>query len=412
MHGDFGGLVVADFSDENDVRVVPQDRSQSGGERDADVGVDRDLDDAVDVVFDRIFGRDDLGFDVVEFIQRRVERRRLARSGGAGDQHDAVRAMDGLAEVVQDRRVHPDLVQVELDHGAVQHAHDHRFAEHRGQHADAEVDRAAADVEFDASVLRHATFRDVEVGHDLHTADDGVRQVPGRWNHLVQHAVRTHADLEFVLKRLEVDVRRLVLNRQQHHHVQQLADGMRVHVLVGEVERPLLGIEAHRFGRLLQPGDHVLDTVFLGGVVLDNGRFHGLRGRHSSPDFHPDEVPQVVQRPQILRVRHRHGEDVVFHRNRNDLVHLGHRRGHQVDHLGRNVRLRQIDDRHVPLLGQRFGQLFVGDESQLERDLAEDLSGALFLLFQHVPELILGEISEVDQNHSEFTLSHELPAVE
>ena len=53
------------------------------GERVADRGVDRHLDDAVDVVLDRVLGRDQLVFDVVQLVERRVERRRLARAGRA-----------------------------------------------------------------------------------------------------------------------------------------------------------------------------------------------------------------------------------------------------------------------------------------------------------------------------------------
>ena len=65
---------------------------------------------------------------------------------------------------------HAELVEVEADVAAVEHAHDDALAEHRRQHADAEVDRLVVDVQLDAAVLRHAPLGDVEVRHDLDAA--------------------------------------------------------------------------------------------------------------------------------------------------------------------------------------------------------------------------------------------------
>ena len=56
------------------------------------------LDDAVDVVLDRVLGGDQLVLDVVQLAEGRIERGRLARAGRAGDQHDAVGLVDELAE--------------------------------------------------------------------------------------------------------------------------------------------------------------------------------------------------------------------------------------------------------------------------------------------------------------------------
>ena len=60
LDGDLGRLQVADLADQDHVGVLPQDRPQARGEGQADVGVDRHLDDAVDVVLDRVLGGDDL----------------------------------------------------------------------------------------------------------------------------------------------------------------------------------------------------------------------------------------------------------------------------------------------------------------------------------------------------------------
>ena len=90
---------------------------------------------------------------------------------GPGDEDDAVGLVDELAERRRASSVaHAELVEVEADVAAVEHAHDDALAEHRRQHADAQVDRVAADVQLDAAVLRQAALGDVEVGHDLDAA--------------------------------------------------------------------------------------------------------------------------------------------------------------------------------------------------------------------------------------------------
>ena len=95
----FGRFQIADFADEHDVRVVTQNGAQRGGERQADLRMNLNLVDAVELVFDRVFGRDDLGVFVLDFDQRAVERRRFAGAGRAGDEDDAVRQSNQLAEL-------------------------------------------------------------------------------------------------------------------------------------------------------------------------------------------------------------------------------------------------------------------------------------------------------------------------
>ena len=56
-----GRFQVADFADQDHVRVVPQDRPQGAGERQADLRVRLDLADAGLMVLDRVLDRDDLG---------------------------------------------------------------------------------------------------------------------------------------------------------------------------------------------------------------------------------------------------------------------------------------------------------------------------------------------------------------
>src|SRR5207244_2059434 len=205
--------------DQNDVRVLPQDRPQGVGECEIDLLVNLALNDAVDFIFDRVFGGDQLVADKIELVERGIKRRRLAGSGRSGAKNDAIGFVDQLAERVEDGRVHAQAIEIEIDHRAVEHADDDALAEHGGQNADAEVHLVAADVQFNAAVLRQAPLGNVEVGHDLDAAGDRALEVPRRRDQLHQHAVAAGADLVFFFKRLEVNVASPVADGREQDHV-------------------------------------------------------------------------------------------------------------------------------------------------------------------------------------------------
>ena len=118
----------------------------------------------------------------------------------------------------------PTLLRSRETTRAVEDSHHDAFAEHRGQHADPQVDGVTTDRQFDTAVLRQPPLGNIEVGHDFDARGDGEGQVTWRRHHFVQHAVRLDANPELVFKRLEVHVAGVVLDGQQQHHVEQLAD--------------------------------------------------------------------------------------------------------------------------------------------------------------------------------------------
>ena len=60
LNGVLGRFQIADFADQHDVRVVPQDAAQRVAERQADLGVHLNLVDPFELILDRVFGGDDL----------------------------------------------------------------------------------------------------------------------------------------------------------------------------------------------------------------------------------------------------------------------------------------------------------------------------------------------------------------
>ena len=124
-------------------------------------GPHRDLVDALEFVFDRLLDRDDALVDRVDRAQERVERGGFARAGRAGDQEDAVRLDDDLADGLLFQRREAELVQAQEDLAARQQAQRDALAIDRRHGGDADVDFLALDADVDAAVLRQALLGDV-----------------------------------------------------------------------------------------------------------------------------------------------------------------------------------------------------------------------------------------------------------
>ena len=90
LHGDLRRFLIANFTDEDHVRVMPQNRAQSAREGQPRLLGNLNLVDALELILDRVFDGDDLAHGVVDLRERAVERRRLAAARRPGDQRDAV----------------------------------------------------------------------------------------------------------------------------------------------------------------------------------------------------------------------------------------------------------------------------------------------------------------------------------
>jgi hypothetical protein len=168
---------------------------------------DLDLVDAGHLVLDRILDREDLDVGLVQPVERRVERRRLAAAGGAGNQQDAVRLEQDVEEFLERVLFEAQPLEVERHASLVENTHHDRLAVHGRYGRDAQIDFLALHPQPDAPVLREPALGDIEVGHDLHARDHGRRKSP-RWRlDLVQDPVDAVAHNQTVLERLDVDVR-------------------------------------------------------------------------------------------------------------------------------------------------------------------------------------------------------------
>src|SRR6476620_9876247 len=89
--GDFSSFEVADFTDQNDVGILAQERTQRGREVQADLFLHLHLVDAGKVELHRIFRGHDVRIHCVQRLERGIQRVRLTTSRWTGYQHHPVR---------------------------------------------------------------------------------------------------------------------------------------------------------------------------------------------------------------------------------------------------------------------------------------------------------------------------------
>ncbi|MNQ96372.1 hypothetical protein D3C85_1119740 [compost metagenome] len=173
LDGDRGGFQVADLADHDHVRVLAQEGAQRLGEVHALLGVDVDLVDAFQVDLHRVFGGGDVDVRGVEDVQAGIQRHRLARAGGAGDQDHALR----LAQRLEVQRLLLFLVAQGVDAhlraGGVENPHHDLLAPQGRAGVDPEVDGlVGGDFEFDPAILRLAPLGNIHGGHDFQARCD------------------------------------------------------------------------------------------------------------------------------------------------------------------------------------------------------------------------------------------------
>ena len=91
VNRDMGGFGIADFADHDDVGVLAHEGAQRRCECQPDGRLRLGLIDTRELVFDRVFDREDLAGRLVENRQDGGKRRGLAAAGRSGDHDHAVR---------------------------------------------------------------------------------------------------------------------------------------------------------------------------------------------------------------------------------------------------------------------------------------------------------------------------------
>ena len=293
-------------------------------------------------------------------VEHRIERRRLAAAGRAGDQDDSFWARDHPLEFAKLRFGEPQSGERNQPFLAVEDAQDDVFAVDRRLRRGAKIDLSAAHIERDASVLRRARLGDVHPAHhlDAHRHRWPVRLVQRA--HLAQRAVDAVADAQKTGFRLEVDVGRFALDGVGEDGVDQPND--RLSVFVG---RRLHGAEIDFAGfdlvqdavdRQLVPVslvDCAVDLGFAGEQRIDLDRF----GRPAANLVERDEVIDVGE-------RERQSATLIVVGERQQVVAFGQRVRHQRQRRRVNDGVGQVDALLAQAFGERVAQRRLGDETK------------------------------------------------
>ena len=282
-------------------------------------------------VFYRVLGRKDFEIGRVHDPQTAVKRGRFPRSRGPGDDENAVRPADDVVDAVEDIFGHSELGQLELHRRLVEDAQHDTFAELRRQGRDAQVNLSSAQRDLDAPVLRDAALGDVEVGEHLQPRGDRQRQRAGRRRHFVERTIDAVADLELVLKRLEVDVRSLVADGLANHEIYKPDDRRlfrhRLDVVGGEFAFVLREFARANF---LQ---QVRDAGIVFAVMLANLDVDFLRVGQKQTNASAQGKSQVVHRVAVERIGRQQIDAKTIHSDRHDRIVPGQLSGQSRDRI-------------------------------------------------------------------------------
>ena len=347
-HGDLRGLRVARLAHEHHVGILPEDVSETVGERQPDLGLDLDLADRGQAVLHRILDRHDVAPARVERAERGVERCRFARTGGPGDDHHAVGKGEEFAQAREDALRHPERGHRQEGAFAVEQAHHDPFAVGDWDGGDADVDDLASDAHLRHAVLGQAALGDVHAGHDLDAGDERRGVAGGRRRLFVEHAVKAEAHAQRAFgSRVEMDVGGIVPHGVEQHVVEELRDGLRLAVDEQVVVRPCRGRGACRSRRRDGGG---------GGLAFEVGALHGgcedLAGGEGRLQILAGDEDGVLERPHALGTAHQQRGDAVDAHGQHALLPRP-RHGDRGDQLRvEHGAVHVFDKRHAVFLGQ------------------------------------------------------------
>src|SRR5262249_13841650 len=111
IDGNVRGLQVANLANHDDIRILPDEGSETAGESDANPRIYVDLIDAGQVVLDRIFDGVDIKRRIVDSVEGSIKCSRFAAAGGSRYEYNSMRTANELLEELLLVRVKPELLQ-------------------------------------------------------------------------------------------------------------------------------------------------------------------------------------------------------------------------------------------------------------------------------------------------------------
>src|ERR1700685_4563274 len=292
LNGNLRRFRVADFAHHDLVGIVAQNRAQAAGKGETLFLVHRNLRNATQLIFDRIFNRDDLVFVGLDLVDGGVKRGGFTGTRGPGHQHHAIRLFDIAPEApqivfVKTHDFKGQRAELLAHRFFVEHAQHGVFSMNRRHDRNAEVDGAAVVLYPETSVLRHSALGNIQLAHDLDTGNHGrVMLFADRRHGLRQHAVNTKLDDHGIVAGLDVNIGSSPLQRGKNRGIDQaddragvarrsqLVDGQRLfrarRLVFADNLEALAGLFQHalRLLRLLQNVGDLLQRGYFGDDPL------------------------------------------------------------------------------------------------------------------------------------------------
>ena len=128
LHRDGRRFVISHLTDEDDVRVLTQERAQGGIKRQPDVRSHVDLGEPLEAVFHRILGGHQVDVFLVQLVEDRVERGRLTGTRRPGDEDHPVRVHDRFAHLLEGAALESQVVDTATQLTGTENTHDDLLA--------------------------------------------------------------------------------------------------------------------------------------------------------------------------------------------------------------------------------------------------------------------------------------------
>ena len=248
-------------------------------------------------------------------------------------------------------------------------------------------------LDHDAPVLRQALFRDVQFCHDLHAAGDSVLQTHGRRHNGLELSVNSKTHAQFRLIRLDVNVARAALHGIRKNQIHQLDDGsfFRRFFQCGGVQFGFFCCKLQLLVFLDQVFHQVAEFLGVGGraaIKARDGIPDGCFRSHDRFDVETRHELDVVHGEDVGGVRHGNRENGTHARQRDDLIARSGVLRNQLDYVGIDFVVLEINGGDAVLAGEHAGDVVVGDKAHSGKAASQlPTIGALEL--QSLLELIL-----------------------
>ena len=125
-------------------------------------------------------------------------------------------------------------------------------------------------------------------------------------------------------------------------------------------------------------------------MLVDSRQDIAFGGNHHA-NVVSQKRPQFVLDRQVLRITGSHRQGITVKMYRDNSIHLRHRFGNLIQHVWRQLHIRQLNGLHPQLLSQSLGQLIIRNQAHVFSDPTQQRARPLLLLFEHDLELFIGD---------------------